>query len=58
MIPRTGSIAKHEPCISSTSPSVCYAALGRFHASGYLALRNTCCTIADGVVCLHGIVPS
>jgi osmotically-inducible protein OsmY len=47
--------------ISSTSaplPALAHAAEQRLWRSGYLALRNVSCRACDGVVSLHGCLPS
>ena len=58
MPPRNNSFAADQACSGSASLLFCHAAQCRFRASGYLALRDVCCTITDDVVCLQGMVPS
>jgi len=50
--------ADRETSASACPPTIGRTAEDRFRASGYLALRDVSCVASDGVVSLHGCLPS
>jgi osmotically-inducible protein OsmY len=50
--------AEHESSASTHLAAAAHEAADRLWRSGYLALRDVSCVAADGVVSLHGRLPS
>ncbi|MFI5455973.1 MAG: BON domain-containing protein [Isosphaerales bacterium] len=50
--------ADRETSAGACPPTIGRTAEDRFRASGYLALHDVSCVASDGVVSLHGCLPS